>query len=81
MLAFSYACFGAAAQCLQASTKDLRVPVQMVLSQFAAFQEMDELGNERLLPNSWGFKVLLSKLMKYTQMGIFLKRPGAVVAR
>ena len=56
---FSYACFEAAAQCLRASTRDVRVPVQTVLSQFASFQEVDELGNERLLPNSWGFKVLL----------------------
>ena len=57
---FSCACFEAAAQCLWASTRDVRVLVQTVLSQFASFQEVDELGNERLLPSSWGFKVLLS---------------------
>ena len=42
-----------------ASTRDVRVPVQMVLSQFATFQEVDDLGNETFLPNRWGFKVLL----------------------
>ena len=64
---FSYTCFEAAAQCLRASTKDVRVPVQTVLSQFATFQELDELGYERFFPYCWGFKVLLGYMSHWQQ--------------
>ena len=68
---FSYTCFKAAAHCLRASTKDARVPGQTVLSQFATFQEVDELFKERFLPNSWGFKVLLGYMYHWQAKEIY----------
>ena len=68
---FSNVCFEAAAQCLGASTKDVHVPVQTALSQYATFQEVDDLGNERLLPNRWGFKVLMGHFPQWQANEIY----------
>ena len=68
---FAHICFEAAAQCLGASTRDVRIPVQTVLSQFATTMEVDDLGNEVCLPNRWGFKVFTGHLPQWEAKEIY----------